>query len=116
MKLDEAEREIFIKIIDEFVNEYGERALFAVYRMHRQFSNKLGFKNFPTKELKDNLLFNILSGERFTGVPLHQVFLQLAKEMTIKERAFYNFYHDYYIPRKKEERRNSLKRSVNKIM
>lgn len=108
MKLDVAEREIFCEIQEEFVAEFGERALFAVYRMHRKFSNKLGFKNFPTKESRDNLLYNILNSPKFTGVSLHQVFLKLEKEIGIQERTFYSFYHNYYIPRKKEERKQNL--------
>ncbi|MDQ7818659.1 MAG: hypothetical protein RDU14_16660 [Melioribacteraceae bacterium] len=105
MKLDEAEQKIFCEIQQEFVDEYGEGALFAVYRMHRQFSNKLGFKNFPTKEVRDNLLYNILESDRFNGVSLHQVFLALEKEIGIRESTFYSFYHNYFIPRKKEERK-----------
>lgn len=109
MKLDEAEREIFCKIQKEFVDEYGEKALFAVYRMHRKFSNKLGFKNFPTREIRDNLLYDILESGRFAGVSLHQIFLDLEKEIGITETTFYKFYHDYYLPRKKEKRNSSTK-------
>jgi hypothetical protein len=108
MKLDEAEREIFCEIQQEFINEFGEKALFAVYRMHRKFSNRLGFKNFPTKESRDSLLYDILSSERFAGASLHQIFLELEKEMGIRESTFYSFYHNYFIPRKKEERKRSL--------
>lgn len=108
MKLDEAEREIFCEIQQEFVAEFGEKALFGVYRMHRKFSNRLGFKNFPTKESRDSLLYNILSSPRFDGVSLHQVFLELEKEIGIQERTFYSFYHNYFIPRRKEERKQNL--------
>lgn len=109
MKLDEAEREIFCEIQKEFVDEFGERALMAIYRMHRKFAKQLGFKNFPASDLKDLLLFNMVESERFKGVPLHEIFHSLQKEIGIKEATFYKFYHNYYIPRKKEERKSSTK-------
>ena len=106
MKLDEAEREIFCKITDEFVNEYGERALFAIYRMHRELSSRLGYKNFPVREVRDTLLYKIISDPRFIGVSLHQVFLTLNEEIGIPETTFYKFYHNYYIPHNKKKEFN----------
>ena len=104
MKLDEAEREIFCEILQEFIDEFGERVLFAVYRMHREFTNRIGFKNFPIREVRDTLLYKIISDQRFIGVSLHQVFLTLGEEIGIPEAMFYKFYHNYYIPRKKKKR------------
>ena len=101
MKLDEAEQEVFRGIQQEFVEEFGEHILFAVYRMHRKLSNRFGFKSFPIREIRDNLLYNILESGRFDNAPLHQVFLELEKDIGIDERTFYSFYHNYYIPRKK---------------
>jgi len=110
MKLDEAEREIFSEILQEFIDEFGERVLFAVYRMHRELSSRLGYKNFPTREVRDTLLYKIISDPRFFGISLHQVFLTLDEEIGIPEAMFYKFYHNYYIPLKKEERQILLER------
>ena len=113
MKLNEAEREIFCEIHQEFINEFGEKALFAVCRMHRKFSNKLGFKNFPTKEVRDTLLYKKISEPKFIGVSLHKIFLSLQEEIGIPERTFYDFYHSYYIPREKEERKKNQRNVKN---
>jgi hypothetical protein len=109
MKLDEAEREIFCEIQQEFVDEFGVSAMMAVYRMHREFVKRLGYKNFPASDLKDLLLFNMLESERFKGFPLREIFLCLQNELGIKEATFYSFYHDYYLPRKKEKKKSSTK-------
>lgn len=103
MKLDEAEREIFDKIAQEYIDEFGIKPLMAVYRLHRKYSNKLCYKNFPTRELRDHLLFIQLKDKRFEGLSLHQIALILKSEVGISEKSFYNFYHQYYIPRLREE-------------
>ena len=105
MKLDEAEREIFDEIQQEFVNEFSEAVLFGIYKMHRKLSKQLGLKNFPISDLKDLLLFNMLQAERFKGMQLHDIFLCLQDEFGIKEWTFYKFYHSYCIPLKNEERK-----------
>ena len=103
MKLDEAEREIFDKLTQEYIDEFGIRPLMAVYRLHRKYSNKLCYKDFPVRELRDHLLFIQLKDPRFEGLSFHQIAATLKDEVGISEKSFYNFYHQYYKPRLKEE-------------
>lgn len=103
MQLDEAEREIFDEICDNFAAKYGEDVAFAFYKLHREFANKLGHKHFPSREFHDQRLYRLLCSDKFNGISLHQIFQTLEKEIGIRERAFYNFYHHYFIPRRKEE-------------
>ena len=108
MKLDEAEREIFDQIKNKFTKEFGVGTAYAVYRLHREFANKLGKTVFPSREFRDSLLYDELSSSRFNGISIHQIFLMLKDEIGICERTFYSFYHNYYIPRRKEERKQNL--------
>jgi hypothetical protein len=57
MHLDEAEREIFDQLTQEYIDEFGIKPLIAVYRLHRNYSSKICNKNFPVVEIRNFILF-----------------------------------------------------------
>lgn len=108
MKLDEAEREIFDKIAQKYIDRIGIENLELVYAMHREYCNQLCLKHFPIKEFSNHLLYLELKSDKYNGISLNQIAIIFKERIGISCRSFYDFYHNYYIPRIKQEnkRRN----------
>lgn len=109
MKLDEAEREIFDQLIKNFTDQNGFEVLKNIYKLHRQLTNELCLPYFPITEIRNHLLYLEFTSGKYTGMSLHQIAIHCKKEIGISERKFYDFYHEYYLPRLKQEKRQKLR-------
>ena len=76
MLLDEAEREIFDQVTQEYIDEFGIRPLMAAYRLHRKYSTKLHFKDFPVVEIRNYVLFQQMKDAGITKVEDVKQFLR----------------------------------------
>ncbi len=93
MQLNEADREIFNEIIDDFLKKYGEREgreiLKEIYRLHRKLSVKLDITHFPAT----HIFYHILNKEFNDNIYQGLSFKKIAEKEGISLKTLYNFFH-----------------------
>lgn len=93
MQLNEVDREIFEKKIEEFRKDHGEDILKAVFKLHRDLCNELvGMKDFPIAEIMRYSLYCDFKAGKFNDLTPEQI----AEKEGISKRTIYNFFHYFY--------------------
>lgn len=109
MRLNEAEREIFDKITQKYIDRIGIENLEAVYAMHRELSDKLHLKHFAAVDLRNYILFRQMKA---AGITKLQDAKQFLKEHSYdRMQGIDKFLEDYksFLQRNKKKTNTSEK-------
>lgn len=86
MQICDVDEELLEKLIKEFIDEYGEDVLKAVYRFHRKLANKIYVKNFPAAEIYHRLLIKDIRTGKYANMNVREI----AAIEKISEGTVYN--------------------------